>query len=126
MSAITNIVIADAVPANHTYLPQSASMALSTWSAAAAYFEANERIAISMSQPTSQRKTSRVRIVHTVPFARLESGVLVRVDNIIFTTDAVIPSGCTESEALGAYAQHKNLQATTVVQDYLGKRTPVW
>lgn len=127
MPAISNIVIADAVPANHTFVPQSASMALSTWmTTAAATYEGNSRIGMVMSPPSKARPTTRERITLAVPFERTVEGVVSVPDTILFTADAVIPSACSAAEALKGYTLFKNLLAHAMVLAYMANREPAY
>lgn len=127
MPAIANIVVADATPANHTFVPQQAAMALSTWmETAAATYEGNARIAVTMSPPSKARATTRERLTLAVPFERTVESVVTVPDTIIFTLDAVIPSACSAAEALKAYTMLKNLVAHSVVQAYIASREPVY
>lgn len=127
MPSIANIVVADATPANHTFIPLSAAMALSTWAAReAATFEGNPRFAAVMSPPSSARKTSRVKTILTVPFERTDGSIVTVPDTIIFTVEAVIPSSCSDAEALKVFTMQKNLFANSIVQAYFAGREPAY
>lgn len=127
MPAISNIVVADATPANHTFLPQQAALALSTWAAReAATFEGNPRLAVSMSNPSKVRPTSRIKINFTLPFERTVDGLISVPDTIIYTVEAVVPAACSDAEALKGFTMLKNLVAHTVIQSYLASREPTW
>lgn len=127
MPAISNIVAANAVPTNHTFKPQSASLALSTWSENdGTIFEGNARLAVSMSNPTATRKTTRIKVVLSYPLERTVSGIVVVPDTILYTLEAVIPSACSAAEALDAYTTEKNVLANTLIQSYLADREPVY
>lgn len=127
MPATANIVVANAIPTNHTFKPLSAALALSTWSETdGSIYEGNARLAISLSNPTSTRKTSRIKMVLSYPFERTVSGIVTVPDTILYTLEAVIPSSCSGSEALDAYTVAKNLMANPLVQSYLANREPVY
>lgn len=127
MPSTANIVIADATPANHTLTPQQAGMALSTWKAdEAATYAGNPRLAVSMSPPSKARPTTREKLTFTVPFERTVEGIITVPDSIIYTVDVVVPSACSNAEALKAYAMFKNLMANTLVQSYFAGREPVF
>lgn len=127
MPAIGVITVADATPTNHSFNPQTASLALSSWAeATATTYEGNGRVAVSMSNPTSTRKTSRVKLTFSLPIERLVDGVTMVTDTIIYSVEAVVPSNCSAAEALKGYTLFKNLVAHTVVQSYCADRVPVY
>lgn len=127
MPAISNIVVADSVPSNHTYYPRSASMATSIWvETAAPIYEGNGRITASMSPPTSARRTTRSKFVHLIPVYTEVDGIYRVTDTIIFNTEAVMPVGVTPLVAANAYAQHKNLQSSSIVQAYFSSGDPAY
>lgn len=127
MPAITNIVVADATPTNHTLIPMSASMANSQWmEKSAATFEGNTRVVAKMNPPTSQRPTTRNIITLNVPLERDVDGVTVVGDVIIFEVNQVIAKTVSDAEALRAYAIFKNLIAHATIQSYLAAREPVY
>lgn len=127
MPAISNIVVADATPTNHTFLPQQASIALSTWmEGAAATYEGNSRVAMTMSPPSKARATTREKISLAVPFERTVNGVVVVPDIMLFNTDVVIPSALSAAESLKGYTMWKNLVAHAVVQALIAAREPAW
>lgn len=127
MPAIANIVIADNVPANHTFKPLSASLPLSTWAeTTATTYNGNSRLAVSMSNPSSSRKTTRIKAVLSLPIERTVDGIVVVDDTILYTVEAVIPATCSAVEALKAYALFKNLSASTVMQSFFADREPVY
>lgn len=127
MPAIANIVVADATPVNHTFEPQSASLALSTWAEeTATTFEGNGRIAVAMSNPTSTRKTSRIKINYAQPIERDVDGVVKVTDTILYTFEAVLPSSCSMDEAELAYTVACNILGSTQIASYLVNRKPVY
>lgn len=127
MPATTNIVIADAVPTNHTLKPLSASLSLSTWAeTSAATYEGNARLAIAMSNPTSTRKTTREKLTFTMPVERTVDSVVKVTDTITYILEAIIPAACSETEAIKAQTLFKNLLSNALVIAYLANREPVY
>lgn len=127
MPAIANIVIADNVPADHTFKPLSASLPLSTWAeTTATTYDGNSRLAVSMSNPSASRKTTRTKAILTFPIERTVDSVVVVDDTILYTVEAVIPASCSAGEALKVYTLFKNLAAHTVMQDFFANREPVY
>lgn len=127
MPAIANIVVADATPTNHTFKPQSASMALSTWAeTSATTFEGNGRIAIAMSPPSSTRKTSRIKLTLHLPVERTVDGVVKVTDTCLYTLEGVIPATCSASEAEQSFTILQNLVASTLAEAYFASREPAW
>lgn len=127
MPAIANIVVADATPTNHTLRPLSASLALSTWAENdGAIYEGNARLAISLSNPTAARKTTRIKAVLSYPFERTVAGVITVPDTILYTIEAVLPSGCSPTETLDGYTVARNVLANALVQSYFASREPVY
>lgn len=127
MPQTTNIVIADAIPANHTFIPQQAAMALSTWVAKdGTVYEGNSRLAMVMSPPSKARPTSRIKQNLYVPFERTNDGIVTVPDTIIFNVEAVIPSACSDAEALKAFTMQKNLFANVIIQAYFAGREAAW
>lgn len=127
MPATANIVIADAVPTNHTYKPRSASLALSTWAeSSAATYEGNGRLAIVMSQPTASRRTTREKLTLSIPIERTVDSVISVQDTITYILEAIIPATCSDAEANNAYTQFKNLMSNALVLAYLAQREPVY
>lgn len=127
MPAITNIVVADATPTNHTYKPQSASLGLSTWAeTSAATYAGNGRIAVAMSLPTATRRTTREKLTHTFPIERTTDGVVSVTDTITYILEAIIPATVSEAEATAAYTQFKNLMSNGQIMAYLAQREPVY
>lgn len=128
MPAISNIVVADSVPTNHTYYPRQASMAMSAWTETSApIFEGNARLAAVMSPPTASRKTTRTKFTHTIPVYRENAeGLFVVSDVMIFTTEGVLPTGLTAVEALNGWTQHKNLQGSSIAQAYFASADPAY
>lgn len=127
MPSTANIVIADAVPANHTLLPQQAGMALSTWKAnEAATYAGNMRLATVMSAPSKARPTTRDKLTFAVPFERTIEGIITVPDTIIYAVDAVIPSTCSDAESLKAFTLFKNLFGNAIIQAFFAGREPTW
>lgn len=127
MPSTANIVVADATPTNHTFAPQSASLALSTWQESSAEtYEGNGRIAISMSPPNSSRKTSRMKLTCALPIERTVDDVVKVTDTILYTVEAVVPSTCSAGEAANAFALVKNTLANALIGGYFADRTPVF
>lgn len=127
MPAIGNVVIADAVPANHTLVPLAASMAMSNWAEnSASIYDGNARLAITMSPPSAARKSTRNKVTLTVPILGTVDGLTTVARTMIFTLEGVIPSDCTAAEAANGYAMMKNLAAHATVQSYFADRVPVF
>lgn len=127
MPATSNIVIADAVPTNHTLKPLSASLGLSTWAeTSATTYEGNARLAIAMSNPTSTRKTTRLKMTFTMPVERTVDSVVRVADTITYILEAIIPATCSETEAIKAQTMWKNLQSNALVIAYQAQREPVY
>lgn len=127
MPAISNIVIANAVPVNLTLNPLSASLALSTWQQKdAAIFDGNARLAMALSMPSSSRKTARAKVTLTIPVIRTYDDVPRVDDSMIFTMEGVVPSSISAEEALNGYTYGKNLFAHAVVQALFANREPSW
>lgn len=127
MPAIDNIVVADATPTNHTFAPQQASIALSTWMEdSAATYEGNARVAMTMSPPSKARATTREKITLALPFEREVNGLVTVPDVMLFNLDVVVPSALSAAEALKGYTMFKNLMANATVQALIADRQPCW
>lgn len=127
MPAIANIVVADATPENHTLIPQTASMANSTWiEASAATYEGNARVTAAMSPPVAQRPTTRSSFKCSFPIEREVDGITAVGDVIIFNVEQVIAKTVSQAEADQVYAMFKNLMASSIVESYFADRLPAY
>lgn len=126
MPETANIVVADATPADHTLYPRQAGLGLSTWSSKeAATYDGELRLSVTMSLPSKNRATTRMRQTFTVPVEREVDGVVQVDDTITYITDVVIPKTCSDAEAAKAAALFRNLQDNSLIQSYFASREPV-
>jgi hypothetical protein len=124
MSAIANLVVADATPANKTLYPLSASIASCLYNERAANSVAGNRTAdVRLSLASSRRKTDRITVVYASPKEAQVDGVWV-VDSIArANVQYVIPVDWTETERNHFAAEVASLAGTAAVKNTV-KRDP--
>lgn len=98
MTTAANLVLADSVPANHTFVPVEASVKLARWLDRDGITSAGSKVAkASLSESSSQRETNRVLISLEVPREQTVDGVTtvyatdrVNMEFILHETDTVL------------------------------------
>jgi len=117
MTTIANIVLADSVPANHTFVPVQASDKLARWVDRDSTTSAGSKVLkASLSESSSGRPTNRVLIALEVPREQTVDGVTtvyctdrVNIEFIMHETDTLL-----HREDLLALAQSALAHATVV------------
>lgn len=85
MTTIANLVLADSVPANHTFVPVEAGVKLARWVDRDGITSAGSKIAkASLSESSSGRETNRVLMTLEVPREQTVDGVTT-----VYATDRV-------------------------------------
>jgi hypothetical protein len=128
MPAASTITIADSVPANHVFNPQSATPGDAVFlnrngnSVAAA-----EVLKLKYSAATSQRATDRINIRLQDPLERGDAvnGYTI-AGSCLFDGDIVIPAQATATERANFAALVKNALANAVINNYIGTGEVVW
>lgn len=127
MPAIANITVADATPANHILEPRRAGVDLAAWATdETVTLDGNIRLAATFSAPSKARKTSKGRIVLTVPVEAVVDGITQVVRTRIYTIEAVVDKDCTNAEANHGFVMARNLLSNQQIIDLLGGRKPVY
>lgn len=117
MSQASNIVLADSVPANHTFSPISSTDNVVVYRDADAVTAAGKKqIQIGFSPISSTRDTERTKIRFDMPIENTVDGRTVVVGTNRIFIEAVVWSGCTATERANFYALAKNLAAHAVAQ----------
>lgn len=126
MPAIANIVIADAVPANHTFVPLAANVGEAQHVNRNGNIAAsNEVLILNYSPASSKRKTDRIRFRLTDPLERGNATDGYTADDKMFIdVTAVIPESATPTERSNFATLAKNLMANTVVLGYISSGDP--
>lgn len=125
MSAIANVVIADAVPANKTLYPLSAGIAESVWQERAAVSMAgNRRLSAGVSLSHSKRPTDRVNVLFKCPKEALVDGLTTVVNTGVFEGHLVIPEDWTDTERNNFATEVANLMTNAVVKDLARRNVP--
>lgn len=127
MPAISNVVVADATPTNHTLYPLSASIASSRFNERAANTVAGNRsLEIKLALANATRPTDRVTVLYAAPYEVLLDGAYVVNDIMRFSGEFVlatsIPSGIREDFA----TEVKNLMAHALLMSYVRDRDPCY
>jgi hypothetical protein len=98
MTTAANLVLADSVPANHTFVPVEAGVKLARWLDRDGITSAGSKVAkASLSESSSSRETNRVLISLEVPREQTVDGVTtvyatdrVNMEFILHETDTVL------------------------------------
>lgn len=126
MAAIANVVIADAVPANKTLYPLSASVASSTYNERAANsVAANRSLEVRLSLAHSKRPTDRVTTIYACPKEVQVNGVWTVVSIARSTREDVIPADWTDAERNNFMTELASLANTAAVKN-TGRRDPAY
>jgi hypothetical protein len=126
MAAISTVVIADAVPANKTLYPLSASMASSTYNERAANtIGGNRSLEVRLSLAHSKRPTDRVTTVYASPKEVQIDGVWTVQSIARSVREDVIPVDWTETDRNNFYAELASLANAPAVKN-TGKRDPAY
>jgi len=122
------IIIANAIPEDVTFDPQSASLAQSTWRTSdGTIFAGHKRLAVSLSLPSKSRHTTRVKSLLTLPVERVNAdGETTVVGSRLYIAEAVIPEICTPEEMAEGEALQRNLMANAIIQGYFASQTAVY
>jgi hypothetical protein len=126
MSAIANLVVADATPANKTLYPLSASIASSLYAERAANTVAGNRTAdVGLSLASAKRLTDRVTAKYNVPKEVLTDGAYVVTGTARATIEYVIPVDWSETERNHFATEVANFAASAAVKNTV-KRDPAY
>lgn len=128
MPSAANIVLADSVPANHTYNPIEGDSSdflllergVSTTSAG------NASLRLNFSRATSGRPTNRVQIRMDFPYEQTVDGVTKVYDVARFQGIFTLPETMTDLQRANVYALVKNAFANAVVTGYVEDLEPIW
>jgi anion-transporting ArsA/GET3 family ATPase len=124
MSAIANVVVADATPTNHTLYPLSASIASSKYADQAAnIMSGNRTLELKLSLASKTRATDRVTVLFASPKEQEVDGVWGVASIGRATLEYVIPEDWTSTERNHFATEVASLAANAVVKA-LTKRDP--
>lgn len=127
MPAAANIVLADHVPANHTFKPISQSGNAFLHETSEMTIGGAERtLILELSRQSSTRATDRVTVRLNVPFEQTVDGVTSVRSTARFIGEVVMPSDMTATERSLFAALVKNALAHATVQGYMTNREPVY
>lgn len=98
MTTIANLVLADSVPANHTFVPVESGLKLSRWVDRDGITSAGSKVAkASLSESSKARETNRVLLSLEIPREQTADGVTtvyatdrVNMEFILHETDTVL------------------------------------
>lgn len=128
MPSASSLVIADSVPVNRTYIPQSVSNSAVTLvdKTTAAFVSGQGTIVLDFSPVSSKRKTDRVSMRLNLPKNTVVSGVDT-VDSIArFSGDFIVPESWTLLERNNFITLVANMLNNAVVKGYVKDRDPMY
>lgn len=127
MPTVTNIVLADSVPANHTFQPVSVTTAASVLiDRATNIAEGNPTLILGFNMANTKRKTDRVDVRLNFPIERQVDGVWVVTDTARFIGQWIVPVSMTQTERDNFEALADNLVSHSVVEGYIADRNPFY
>lgn len=127
MPTVTNIVLADSVPANHTFQPVSVTTAASVLiDRATNIAEGNPTLILGFNMANTKRKTDRVDVRLNFPIERQVDGVWVVTDTARFIGQWIVPVSMTQTERDNFEALADNLVSHSVVEGYVADRNPFY
>jgi hypothetical protein len=126
MSAIANLVVADATPTNKTLYPLSASIASSMYAERSANSVAGNRTAdVGLSLASAKRPTDRVTAKYNSPKEQLVDGAYVVSGIGRATIEYVVPQDWTDTERNHFATEVANYAASAAVMNTV-KRDPAY
>jgi hypothetical protein len=124
MAAISNLVVADATPTNHTLYPLSASIASSKYAEQAAnIMSGNRTLELKLSLASKTRATDRATVLYAAPKEQEVDGVWGVASTGRFTGEYVIPENWTSAERNHFATEAASIVANAVIKA-LTKRDP--
>lgn len=128
MPSAANIVLADSVPANHTFNPVEVDPADSLFLVRDISITSagNESLRLNFSRATSGRPTNRVQVRLDIPYEQTVDGVTTVYDIFRFAGTFTLPETMTSLNRANAMALVQNALANSVVAGYVEDLEPVW
>lgn len=129
MPAISNIVLADATPANHTFVPVSSTPDQAVWLDRDGTTAAGSKELVAVySRANGARKTDRVKIRLNVPYeaTSTDTGKTYVAYTARFSCDVVLPDEMSATERGHVAALIKNALADTVLNGYISDLDPAY
>lgn len=128
MAAASNIVLADSVPANHTFEPIEVdpANALFLQRATAATSAGFEALRLTFSRSSSGRPTNRIGIRLDVPYEQTVDGVTTVYDTARMQTTITCPEKMTAQQRLDFATLIQSAMAHATVKAYTSTLSPVW
>lgn len=128
MPAAANIVIADSVPANHTFEPVEISPSNSlflerTIPSTAAGFEG---LRLQFTRSASGRPTDRVGVRLDVPIEQTIDGIVSVHSVARFSGTITLPDSMSGTQRLNFATMLQNIFANSVVKGYVSNLAPVY
>lgn len=128
MSNIQNIVLSDATPSDHTFVPIQANPSLSVWSESAANDRPYLRPTVSFTfrEAKSQEQVTKVTRRLNVPLFDTVEGVIVPRGTARVVTEYVLPSDMTSTEKSNLLAMSRDLDGEALTESYVVDGDPAF
>lgn len=129
MPAIANIVLADATPANHTFVPVSCTPDQAVWLDRDGTTAAGSKeLVASYSRANSSRKTDRIKIRLNVPYeaTSTDTGLTYVAYTARLSSDVVLPDEMSATERGHFAALVANAFANAVLKGYISNLDPAY
>lgn len=127
MAAAANIVLADHVPANHTFLPIDIKASLSLYETSEASIGAAEKqLLLGIDRASSKRATDRVAVRLNVPFEQTVEGTVSVRDTARFIGEWILPASMTPTERSLFQKLAQNAVAHAVAALLITNREAPW
>jgi hypothetical protein len=129
MPAVSNIVLADATPANHTFVPVSVTPDQAVWLDRDGTTAAGSKELVAQySRANGARKTDRVKIRLNIPYeaTSTDTGKTYVAYTARFSCDIVLPDEMSATERGHVAALIKNALADSVLNGYISDLDPAY
>lgn len=128
MPAASNIVLADSIPANHTFSPAEidSANALFTEKTLSLTSAGQEGLRLKFSRGNSGRPTDRLEFRLDLPYEQTVDGVTTVYDTARMVTTITIPQTATVTQRANFMALIQALFNHTVIEGYIEDLEPVW
>lgn len=128
MPSIANLTLADATPTNHTYVPQSASVGITTLiNKEGNIYQGNPKVTLSFSPASQSRSTARAKFQLELPLERQDdAGNYYVAGTARAFVDVVSPSLMTQAEKDDFAALFQSLIADSTVAGYISDDDPMY
>lgn len=126
MAALTNLVIPDNTPTNHTFYPinRGGTDVLLT-NREAVTQPGNMSLKLGFDLASGARKTNRVTYRFAHPFEYTADGVVAVRDIARANTDLILPTAMTAAERLRFITMYNNMVALALVKAYVSDLDPM-